>query len=539
MSFVIVKYFLVLFILFSLNIFADPLKLTENSDKSPQDHAKSTELPLNTHQETAPLIVEKDIEPEKPLAAKKSTDDKSDLKIEDEGGNPLLIAPTSSTELNQDNAGLTIGDAMKLAEEHSFNRRIAIANKESSVAAADVIFRGLLPSLSLGGTYSRQDPQANRSVAKNCSGIFPCIPEETKTGSLTLSQPLTGLIQSIEGYRIASKQVESNDINVTNVRRNAQLTGASSYINLERTAKMLEIAKSSTVLAQQQEQDAKHMFEVGRIARKDYLQISLQLSQAIMAEESAKQNYEVAISNFYEVTGIPREQPIRLSNSYELLGEKFETPSIEAKEIDLIISNRQDIQIAQKTTDIKKSLRTYQAFNYIPQLSFFATYSRNFDARSISQIDGSSTNYLDANKVRDNLMYGVNLSWVVWDWGVRQSQIEQASADVRSAFHSEELTRSNARVELSTNYFQLRSSFQNLKTAKVAVKTAMETYKVTLIKFKVGQATATDLTLALNDVSTSQASLANAKGQVDLSYFSLKRSIGEDLILALEKDMKK
>jgi outer membrane protein TolC len=127
------------------------------------------------------------------------------------------------------------------------------------------------------------------------------------------------------------------------------------------------------------------------------------------------------------------------------------------------------------------------------------------------------------------MSYGLQFSWVILDWGVRQAQISDAIASEQKAKYNLENLNLNARIDITNSYLQLQNAIQVLDSAKVSVQYAQDAYSQMKARFDNGQVTATDLISSANDQTTARANLANAKGSLDLAWITFQKSTGVKL----------
>jgi outer membrane protein TolC len=480
----------------------------------------------------AVTIIKKNQPNPPPVVIKKKTtsnveDDSSLEEGLEEGGGENLKGELSY--VSDDKDALSLEQVMILAQNHAYTQKISNINKEITTRQKGTVVKSLFPSLTVNGSYIKSSPTVNESVGQ-CDPPF-CPQVLSKKGDITLNQPITDILIGLQRVRAYSVREVIDEQNHLKTLREAQFNGASSYINVQQSNQMLDIAHANYNLAKKQARDAKLLYEAGKIARHDYLKFDLSLSQATKGREEAMKHYEIASDILYETLGIPRDQKIKLSKNYNSFWEHKENPPFDLEEVKSRIGNREDIKIASSHTLLQKRLHAIKVLDYLPKVSFFGQYQRDFTATN--EIFPPNITF-QKSQIQDNLNFGFKLTWTIWDWGVKLDAMNEAQSHIRKAQFEEELAKSQARIDMSRNYLQLRSSLQNLKTSKVSVHTAREVYKATKAKFMVGQATATDLIFALRDLTESRASLANSRSSLDMAFFMLKRSLGEDLLEAIQ-----
>jgi outer membrane protein len=446
----------------------------------------------------------------------------------EDGWNDDDQSPTSSFE----QVTFTFQKVIEIAADYAFTQKMSFITKENATLQRNSAFASMLPTLSVGGAYQKADPSVNTAVRSCVSPAEGCTPLIEKTGNISLNQPITGILTGFQNFRMQLKQVKIDDENYKLQLRTAQFNGALSYINLIKAFQKLEIQKANYKLAKLQEEDAVSQLKVGVIAKSDYLNIALALSQAILTRDQSQMDFEIARVTFLETLGLPRNEVIILPKKYTSLWETKELPQLQPQDVPSLVLNREDVKGAILSKALSQESATLSILNYLPNFNFFMTYSRLFNAQGVQ--DGST--YYSANDIRNSLIYGVSVNWTFWDWWISPNKISQAYNQARIASLQEDLTKQQARIDLSNNYLNLKSAHETLTTSKVSIKTALEAYRVIREKFKVGLANSLDLVSALSNLTNARSTLVNSRASLDASFFALQRSEGQDLLEVLRKE---
>ena len=421
---------------------------------------------------------------------------------------------------------LTLETAMNMAEGYSFSAKMSQQDAYVSESQEDAAFRSMLPNVTASGNYMWNSDKVNQFVGTS-TGMQYGYPDTTSsTGTLTLTQPLIGLFTMYNALQQSSALTRAALQNRSQSRVDARFYGAQAYINVQKADQLLKTAKSSMEVSEKQLNDGNAQFNAGKLTNADLLKFKLDVENSKTSVIQAETTYKVALITLAEAIGVKHNSPISLANSDKSV---WETKSQKLPDLEKILApsmaQRHDLLAAKENIEATKYAKTQSYSNYLPTLNFVATYSRNFLAPSITV---GNTTY-SASSYQDTFSYGLQFTWVLLDWGVRQAQISGAVASEQKAKYNLENLSLNARIDITNSYLQLQNAIQVLDSAKVSVQYAQDAYSQMKARFDNGQVTATDLISSANDQTTARANLANSKGALDLAWISFQKSTGVKL----------
>ena len=433
---------------------------------------------------------------------------------------------------------LDIYKAIELSQKKSFDLHIQKAEFDSAQSEESQALRGTLPSLEAGGSFIYYNKNVNSEVGKYISGSY--VPEKKTLASLTVVQPIVGLIPSFQKARVASKKSELYENKVKGEKLEAQYRGAKGFIDSQKAYQVYKISKASYDVSLKQRRDYKVKYQAGKITENDYLKFVLSASEMKSQMEDAHYEYELSLVTLKEILQIPQDANIILPEEYKPVWSSSKIKMKSRSKIYDELKNRPDVSAALSNLEMQRRIKSSKYMEYLPEVNFVTQYSRNFAATDVSFPgikDSQAPNDfiippvdLPKNKVRDNWYYGIEFKWKLWDWGVRQSSVNMTSAAVRKAKLEKEKVDSNARLDISKGYLSLKTSIEKLETAKVSESTAYDNYITTKARYDVGQATALDVVTSYKDYVNAKGQLANVSADLDSSYLYYKKSKGQDLL---------
>lgn len=423
-------------------------------------------------------------------------------------------------------SSLILETAMNMAESYSFTAKMALQDAYISESQEDTALRSMFPNIIASGNYLQNSDSVNPLVGTT-AGMQYGYPDTTSaTGSLTLKQPLVGLFSMFSALQQSSALTRAALQNRSQSRVEARFYGAQAFINAQKADQLLKTAKSSMEVSEKQLNDGNAQFNAGKLTNADLLKFKLDVENSKTSVIQAQTTYKVALITLAEAIRIKNISVISFADSDKSV---WESKSQKLPNLENILApsmyQRHDLLAAKESLSAAKYAKVQTYSNYLPSLDFVATYTRNFMAQKIN----TGTNIYSASDIQDTLSYGIQFTWVLFDWGVRQAQISGAVASEQKAKYNLENLSLNARIDITNSYLQLQNAIQVLDSAKVSVQYAQDAYSQMKARFDNGQVTATDLISSANDQTTARANLANSKGALDLAWISFQKSTGVKL----------
>ncbi|KAB8029215.1 TolC family protein [Fluviispira multicolorata] len=423
---------------------------------------------------------------------------------------------------------LSLENAMEMSEQYSFSAKIAQQNENISESQYDVAYRSMLPTLTASGTYLKNSDSVNKLVGTTFGAQYGFPDTTTATATLNVTQPLVGLAPLFLAVQATAAQARAAIQNKNQSRVEARYYGASAFINAQKADQLLKTAESSLQVSEKELRDSEAQYNAGKLTNADLLKFKLNLENSRSTLIQAQTTYKIAMLTLAEAIGIKDFRTITLQS-----GEKsvFESKSAKIPDLGNVFSpaftQRFDLKAAEETAIAAKYSKYQTISSYLPTLNLIANYSRNFQTADVT-VNETGTTYKKED-IQDTFSYGIQLNWVLFDWGVRQAKISGAVAQEQTAKYNLENLNSQARIDITNSYLQLKDSVQVLESAVVSVQYAQDVYAQMKARFDNGQVTATDLISSSNDQTSARAKLANARGTLDLAWIAFQKSTGVKL----------
>jgi outer membrane protein len=184
------------------------------------------------------------------------------------------------------------------------------------------------------------------------------------------------------------------------------------------------------------------------------------------------------------------------------------------------MKNNQSILIAKENIKYAEVSKTLNLDNYLPSINAFISYTKNINPSSSANSSSSITS-------SDNYVsYGIQMSWNLWDWGIRNNQDNSLTEKVVAQRYLEKNQKEQILNQVFQNYSTIQNNISSVTLAKDAVQTAEEAYKLVSYRFLNGQVAALDLVTSQQSLTTAKASLAQARFNLDLAWLTFQATLG-------------
>ena len=429
---------------------------------------------------------------------------------------PFLFFNASGTaqELVPHNLILTLSlqSSMDIAEKNSTNVKLTKQDLQNYDSLHTLSYFNLGPTLS-GNVNASWYPQNNPNINAGQSN-------QTTTSSVTISQPLTGIWQNSYKVSQLSSQTGATKIDLSVNKIKARIEGAQAFINAQQAFNDMEIKRADLENTNQQLNDTKVLFESGdeNKTKIDLLQMQAKVATAEMGFQTSKNDFQNKIAELKNALKIEDDVNINLSQDDSSNWEKQDKkmPDLSTL-IPQSTKNRGELKSYDKRIEAQNSSIKQSNFEYFPKINAFSTYSRN---------DYTGANDATVPLSTNTISFGLTLDWKIWDGGIstenRMNQIhEREKLKINKDKEMFDITK-----EVTTAYNSLKSNISVLPQAKLAAETLEEAFKLSQVKYKTGNLTASDLILTQNAYINSKIALTKLRGDIDIAWIQLQAALG-------------
>lgn len=395
---------------------------------------------------------------------------------------------------------LSLDDSIAMALKNNPSIKMADADREKAGWTVDEAKAGKAPALSYNFAGNHSKAQSAATGTFNVGDKF--------SNSFSLSMPLyTG--GKVEGtIDKANLGVKSADLTLDKTKQQIKLDATTGYFGILQSKNLVKVAQDSVDSLSEHLKNVQAQYQVGTVAKSDVLRSEVELANAQQSLIKAQNTYDLAVSSFNNVVGLPLGSEITVKD--ELKYQQY--PLSLDDSIKFAMDNRPDVAIANLGIDsAKKDIQIAKAGN-LPTIGASAATGWSDD-----KFPGTDNN---------NWSVGVSASWSVFDSGLTKSRIKQADASLDKANQLAKQTGDSVQLDVRNAYLSMKEAEKRIDTSKVAVDKAEEDFKIAQVRYGAGVGTNLDVIdaqlaltqaktnyiQALYDFNTSKAKLEKAMG---------------------------
>jgi outer membrane protein len=400
--------------------------------------------------------------------------------------------------------GLERSERIKISEEDLF---IAERGKDKAVSL-------LLPKLSAYGNYTEY------TEAKYSSTGSVVQPETSKYWGLRLDQSFTISGRELTAFKISKDNIRKSRYDLYFIKEDYLFLVSSSYYDVLRAKKALEIAKANVQRLTKHRDAAAVRLKVGEVTKTVLLRAEAELSGAQSEEIRARNGLELAKAVLVRVVGI--EKPYDVKESIVGSQESFKTQELTTDSrlstLDdlkqLAFSERSDIKSFELQKNIAENQVTYTQGAFWPIFSIEGVYHRKDD-------DPASAFF-----VEESIYGGLKLTFPFFEGGLRIAEVRESKAKMRQAVLAYDDRKKAINVEVEDAYLNLITQKGVMEKFEAQVAFAEDNYKAVSKQFEHGIANSIDVMDANTLLVTAERQLADARYNYQLAILKLKRATG-------------
>lgn len=188
------------------------------------------------------------------------------------------------------------------------------------------------------------------------------------------------------------------------------------------------------------------------------------------------------------------------------------TPEAEGALDEVALRERLDVQAARAGVELAEGTRRGVFYNYAPTLAFIGRWN-------ISNAAGFTGEYTTWTA-------GLGLNWTLWDGGLRESQLREASAKLEESQVLLASAENKARDEVRRALLDLETAKTNRATAEEQLALARENASLVKASFEAGAGTYLEVVDANAALTGAELSNLSETLNVDLAVLKLARAAG-------------
>jgi outer membrane protein len=426
--------------------------------------------------------------------------------------------------------------AASLAKDLSLNESIEIAlamnpsvvsareNAQAADARQRQAFAGFLPTVSLNASLgqSYQQPTIIRLPEALGGETFTAGPNEAGnmfSYGATLTQTIFKGGKVIQDYSIANITYRIMLEELRRVKNETALDVTSSYFEVLKAKKNLELIKTSTLNLNRNLQQAEVFFGAGITSSLDLLRIKTELANLEINRIQAENGLKLARLAFENLLGerlypeteieVPTLAPVR------------PLPFSEEEALKLAFENRPEWKAYNLGLETASKGIAVAYGSLLPSVSYVLSWSRN-------QADYPTASTYDSNLENWRSMFMA--SWNIFDGFSSINKINEANASYRSAQAQAQSISDGISVEVKSAYLNLLSAADQITASQNAADLAEKALKIAEVNFK-GNIISEQVYLDAHAANQSaQANLWFARYDYEIAKAALNKVIGKAVI---------
>ncbi|WP_347922983.1 TolC family protein [Pontimicrobium sp. SW4] len=345
--------------------------------------------------------------------------------------------------------------------------------------------------------------------------------------SVSVSQNIFNGFRTINLYKQAQLNLETNQLELNRIRDDISLNVANSYLNVLFNKERLETARAQYDFSSKQLQQVKDLVDAGVQPRANIYDAEATLSGDEQSVTVAENNYTMSLLNLSQLLQVPFE-----GFNVEII--EIDTPSAEIMYNDIkpilnyAFENRNEIKVAEKNIENAELSTEISKSGFMPNVS--ASYGLGTNAFYTNL---SSTEESFFNQLNDNKGHSFRLSVNIPIFSRFQNKTAVAKSKIRQ--ENSKLDLDQAKLTLESNIQRAFTDAQAALKTYVAAQKSLEaqnlSFSNTQERYNLGNMNAFELEQARIRLINAESSLINAKYDFVFKTKVLDFFLGKTIVL--------
>lgn len=437
---------------------------------------------------------------------------------------------------------LTLEEALQTAESHNLDLQAARSRLAQAQELSKKAWSGYLPQLSVSGQYTYNSASAElpmvtgyviREFEKATSG--PAYDRtkppgfDNQPGEPTKLAMLPAGVQTLEiqkehqlGATVQLQQaliapslwpaisnaalaVEVTELNLENARREILFATAQLYYGAVSLREAVEVQTRLLEVSSAHVKDAQARVEHGTAPKIVLLRARIEEAKAKQDVRRSELGYASAKSALATLLNRPPD--------FEVSRPKTPVaPEVDGALDEAALRSRLDVQAARTNVTLAEGTRRGVYYRYAPTLAFIGRFN-------VGNTAGFTGDY-------STWTAGLGLNWTLWDGGLRESELREASAKLEESRLMLTAAENKARDEVRRALLDLETARSNRLTAEEQLTLARENAALVKASFEAGAGTYLEVVDANAALTGAELSNLSETLNVDLAVLKLARAAG-------------
>ncbi len=356
-----------------------------------------------------------------------------------------------------------------------------------------------IPAGSLGNVGGGPFPNNDVTLSQSRSSVL--------YSETTLAQPITQLLKIHEANQIARADRGIADADLNKTANDTVLAVHQLYYALLVAYKERDAAQASLTAAQENLAEAEAAVKAGNVLDVALISAKANLLQGRQALIAAENRISDVTSELNDLLGLPSDAVLEVTEAG--LPELTEL----AKDQSYAEARTRNGELLAARETVEKSRHAVRAarYEYIPDVTIFAKHGFQDGAPFVEKNIG---------------MFGVELSWNIFDWGKRSGEIGQRIAQQSQAVENLARIDKKLGIEIDKAYRKLERSKQMVDVAHEAISLSRENVRLSENGIKAGTVTTAKHAEAVAALKKAEMEELQASLQYRLARTELDRIMG-------------
>jgi len=379
-----------------------------------------------------------------------------------------------------------------------------------------------LPQVDIVGTYSRNLKRPVLFFETEPGGPTESIEigeDNVFTGTASLRQIIWGSGRLKAGYNAAKEGAAaarySGDDAAASIARGVK----GSYYVVLLAAEQTEIAQRSLEQAEKNVEQISARVRNGVTPEFDKLRAEVTVANRQAFLTRARNAEVVASMSLKRLLGIDLDRAVTLTDSLEFSAYD----ELQEDVVSHALESRRDLSAVRKEAAAAGHRRRLESRSTWPVLAFDA---------NLSWQGQTSADFLpDERESAQSAALGLTLSWPIFDGRRTHSRTQQADAALRSLRFREQQLEDIVRLEVRSNWNDVRSISEEIVGSRQAVDVAGEAYSIAQVRYDRGMSTLVELLDSELALIQAALTLSETLYRYNVALAELEYSIGKGPVL--------
>jgi len=437
----------------------------------------------------------------------------------------LLAAAASSLFWGQCDAAvrLSLAESVDMALATHENIEMAEAardaakwNLSAARRATGLSFSWSSQATRIGGRYyqslrRRYDQRNTPSFADYILGRAPQTDPYNRSFSNTfsLSYPLYSGGRLENTIAAGRHGLSAADLTLENTRQTVRFQALQAYYDLLQKQNLRNVSQSAVRMADEQRNLIQIQYEEGAVAYADLLQMEVQLADYQQGLVSAEGAVDSARYNLARVVGLSRDTAIEPTDRFTYEPFPYTLPECEA----YALAHRADGAAADFRVKQAEASKDAQKSGWRPTVQAVA----NKNIAADRPFRNTRTETWEA---------GAQLNWTLFDNFVTSANVNAAKAQQMQQKAQAEGAWNDIRLEVRTDYTQMRAAEENIHATQLAMSQAEESYKIAQVRYEEGVDILLSVTNAQEKLTQARSNYYTALYNYNLYKAALEKAMG-------------